>query len=105
MTAEERKAQLDAIFAPIDQSTRDLIEPLLNEVVFMEERLLGLRKLPLIGYNVNNPVIQRHTPAAKQYKECSQSYMNAIRILAGILKRSEPTAADDLIKRLEEFEM
>ena len=43
------------------------------------------------------------TAAAKQYKECSQSYMNAIRILSGILRNAEGDADDDLLARLEEF--
>ena len=105
MTAEERKAQLNAIFAPIDKSTRDIIDPLLDEVVFMEERLLNLRQLPLISVHPKNPALQRYTPAAKQWKETMQSYMNAIRILCGVLAKTEPSAQDELLKRLEEFSL
>ena len=45
------------------------------------------------------------TPAAKQYKETMQSYMNAIRILCGLLAKTEPSAQDELLKRLEEFSL
>jgi hypothetical protein len=48
--------------------------------------------------------MQRSTPAAKLYKECTQSYMNAIRILAGILHKVESSAQDELLKMLEDFE-
>lgn len=45
----------------------------------------------------------KSTPAAKQYKECSQSYMNAVRILLNTLRKTQTDAADELLKRLEEF--
>ena len=84
MTTEERRVQLSSIMASVDQSTMQLIDPLLDEVVFMEERLLNLRQLPLISVHPKKPALQRYTPAAKQYKETMQSYMNAIRILCGV---------------------
>ena len=49
------------------------------------------------------PEHQRSTPAARQYKECSQSYMNAVRILLSILAKVETSAQDELMRRLEEF--
>lgn len=100
-----RREELDEVFRGVSDEMKQLVDPLLDEVVFLEQRMSELKKLPAVVYNPKNPALQKSTPAAKQYKECSQSYMNAIRILAGILKRSEPTAADDLMKRLEEFEM
>lgn len=105
MTTEERRVQLSSIMASVDQSTMQLIDPLLDEVVFMEERLLNLRQLPLISVHPKKPALQRYTPAAKQYKETMQSYMNAIRILCGVLAKTEPSAQDELLKRLEEFSL
>lgn len=102
---EKRREQLNEIFRAVDNETKQLVDPLLDEVVFLEQRMSELKALPFVVYDKRNPAFQKNTPAAKMYKECSQSYMNAIRILSGILKRSEPTAADDLMKRLEEFEM
>ena len=105
MTTEERRVQLSSIMASVDQSTMQLIDPLLDEVVFMEERLLNHRQLPLISVHPKKPALQRYTPAAKQYKETMQSYMNAIRILCGVLAKTEPSAQDELLKRLEEFSL
>lgn len=105
MTTEERRTQLSSIMASVDQSTMQLIGPLLDEVVFMEERLLNLRQLPLISIHPKKPSLQRYTPAAKQYKETMQSYMNAIRILCSVLAKTEPSAQDELLKRLEEFSL
>lgn len=100
-----RREELDEVFRGVSDEMKQLVDPLLDEVVYLEQRMSELKKLPPVVYNPKNPAQQKATPAAKLYKECSQSYMNAIRILAGILKRSEPTAAEDLMKCLEEFEM
>jgi hypothetical protein len=62
-----------------------------------------LKKLEFIKVHPTNPALQKTTPAAKLYKECSQSYMNAIRILVGILHKTDSSAQDELLKRLEEF--
>lgn len=100
-----RREELDEVFRGVSDEMKQLVDPLLDEVVFLEQRMSELKALPFVVYDKRNPAFQKNTPAAKMYKECSQSYMNAIRILAGILKRSEPTAAEDLMKSLEEFEM
>ena len=62
-----------------------------------------LRKLPFVRVHPDDPSRQKTTSAAKLYKECSQSYMNAIRILSGILNRVDTSAADMLEKQLSEF--
>lgn len=103
MAVDKRRKELDEIFADVDDTERKLVQPLLDEVVYLEERMKELKAMPFIVTHPNNPNLQKSTPAAKQYKECSQSYMNAIRILAGILRKVEATAQDELLKRLEEF--
>ena len=104
MNFEARRKQLDEIFADIDPNEKSLIDNLLNEVAYLEVRMTELKKYPFISVHPTNPALQRTTAAAKQYKECSQSYMNAIRILVSILHKIESTAQDELLKRLEEFE-
>ena len=99
----DRRKELDEIFADIEDGEKRLVNRLLDEVVFLEEQMKELKTMPFIAIHPNNPNLQKSTPAAKQYKECSQSYMNAIRILCGILHKVESTAQDELLKRLEEF--
>lgn len=99
-----RRDELEDIFKDVDESKKRLVNKLLDEVVFLEERMDELRAMPFIAVHPKNPAMQRTTAAARQYKECSQSYMNAIRILAGILSKVESTAQDELLKRLEEFQ-
>lgn len=55
--------------------------PLIDEVVFLENRLEELKKLPFIKVNPKNPTQQKSTPAQKQYKELLQQYVNIIRVL------------------------
>ena len=105
MDAEKRRSELDEIFADIDEGTRKIIAPMIDEVVAMELRMKQLRGLPFIRVHPRRPELQKYTPAAKLYKETASSYMNAIRILCGIVAKHEPSAQDELMKRLEEFDL
>lgn len=55
--------------------------PLIDDVVFLEERLEELKKLPFIKVHPKDPTKQKATPAQKQYKELLQQYVNIIRVL------------------------
>ena len=98
-----RREELDEIFRDVDEDEKKLVNHLINEVIFLEEQMTLLKKLPFIRVHPNNPALQKATPAAKQYKEYSQSYMNATRILLNVLRKVESSAQDELLKRLEEF--
>lgn len=98
-----RLEELNDIFRDVDDGQRKLIQPLIVEVVDLEERMRDLKKLPFIAVHPQNNSLQKMTPAAKLYKECSQSYMNAIRILCSVLNKVETTAQDELLRKLEEF--
>lgn len=54
---------------------------LIDEIIFIEERLVELKKLPFIAVNPKNAMQQKTTPAAKQYKELLQQYNNSLRLL------------------------
>lgn len=54
---------------------------LIDEIVFIEEQLKELKKLPFIAVSSKNPMIQKATPASKQYKELLQQYNNSMRLL------------------------
>ena len=54
---------------------------LIDEIIFIEEQLKELRKLPFISVNPKNPAQQKATPASKQYKEMMQQYNNSLRLL------------------------
>ena len=84
-----RKDELLQIFAQIDD-TKGIIRPMIDDVVFLEDHLHELRKLPFIRVNPADPTQQKPTPAAKQYKELLQQYNNCVKILTGILRKDTP---------------
>lgn len=98
-----RKNQIYSLFYHIDEDERELIGPLIEQVLFLEQRMSEIQKLPFLKINPKNPMMQKVTPAAKLYKECMQSYMNAIRILLNTLRKVESSAADELLEHLKEF--
>ena len=84
-----RKDELLKIFSEIED-TKDIIMPMIDDVVFLEEQLQDLRKLPFIKVHPEYPELQKPTPAAKMYKELLQQYNNCIKILTGILRKDAP---------------
>lgn len=59
-----------------------LFDKLIAEIIFIENQLVELRKLPFISINPRNSCQQKVTPAAKQYKELLQQYTNCLKIIA-----------------------
>lgn len=100
----DNKQKYLEIFKNIEPQKRDLVDRLIEEVVFLENRMAELKELPFISVSRANPALQKQTAAAKQYKECSQSYMNGIRILLSVLSKSDDNAAEELMNKLAEFE-
>ena len=60
----------------------EILRPLVDEIVFLENQLTELKKLPFIVINPKNPNQQRTTPAQKQYKELLQQYTNIIKVVS-----------------------
>lgn len=84
---EARRDELVRAFSDIDEGMLTVVEPLIDDVVFLEATLDGLRKLPFLRVNPRNPADQKATPAARQYKEFLQQYNNCVKILVGVMRR------------------
>ena len=80
-----RREELDEIFKDIDENKKKLIKPLLDDISFLELRMEELKKMPFIRVHPKDPTKQKVTKAAKLYKEHSQSYMNAIRMVYAMI--------------------
>lgn len=80
MNAMDRKESLLKYLCE-NEDDRQLIEPLVNEFLFLEQQLTTLKKLPFIKVHPDNPELQKATTAAKQYKEFLQQYTNIIKVL------------------------
>lgn len=74
----DRRSELLKILKDSNESS---ISPLIDEILYLEEQLEMLRKLPKIRVNPQNPEQQKATPAAKLYKEYLQQYLNALKLL------------------------
>lgn len=59
-----------------------LLDNLVDEIIFIENQLIELKKLPFISVNPRNSYQQKTTPAAKQYRELLQQYTNCIKVIA-----------------------
>lgn len=102
MESGERLESLKAIFEKVDADKAAVISPLLPQVVFMEQRLDELRKVPHIRIHPKNPARQEITAAGKQYKEFMQSYLNAVKVLQMTLSRYSVEEKDAFDEWLEQ---
>lgn len=77
----DRQAELMSIISKSGSDNDIKAAQLVDEIVFIENQLVELKKLPFIIINPKNPMQQKATPAAKQYKELLQQYNNSLRLL------------------------
>lgn len=104
MTTDERRAQLRGYFANVDEDKRTLAHDAIDEYLFFLDCIAELKKLPYIRVHPKNPARQELTPAARLIREYSQAVDVKRRTLLTILYRVEGSAADDLLRKLAEFE-
>ena len=79
----------EEILALVPDDSKKLVGEVVDQVVFLEERLTELKKLPFIEIKLNDPSKQRTTPAAKQYKEFLQQYTNCIKLIESVIYRDK----------------
>lgn len=96
-----RYEELKAIFDNADESLRKIVEPLLEDVAYIEEELKVLRRLPKIRIDPDDDSRQKATPAAKQYKELLQQYNNCIKILMHAAQNAAPEEESPLREYLK----
>lgn len=84
-----RKEELTKIFENVED-TKGIIMPLIDDVVFLEEQLRELRKMPFIKVHPDYPDIQKPTAASKQYRELLQQYNQCLKILTGVIRKDIP---------------
>lgn len=76
-----RKEELLQIICKNGSNNDIKAKQLIDEIMFIEQQLIELRKLPFMNINPNNPMQQKATPASKQYKEFLQQYNNSLKLL------------------------
>ena len=84
-----RLTELHDIFKDIDAGKRAIVNNLIDEAVFLEERLADLKQYPHIKFHPQNPNLQKITAAGKQYRELLQTYTNIVDKLCRIYGKDE----------------
>ena len=103
METTDRKSELLELCACMDDAGKAVAPQLVDEMLFLEHRLIDLRAMPFLSVNPKNPAQQRATPAAKQYKELLQQYTNIVKVLCrltGAQGEQEESPLRDFMKQL-----
>lgn len=93
-----RAEELRKILADIDEGKRKIVEPLIDEAVFLESQMTELKKYPFIKFHPQNPNLQKITAAGKQYREFLQTYTNIIDKLARVYGKEEAGEGDSPLR-------
>lgn len=99
----DRRDQLKKVFNNIDANVRSVIDPMIDHVVFLENKLDGLKELPFIQVHPTNPALQKPTPAAKMYKELLQQYNNCVKILCSAIRKTDTDDYDPVAEFMEKM--
>ncbi len=79
----------EELLSIVPEDSLDLVKSVIDDVVYLETQLQILKQLPFIEVNPKNPMKQRSTPAAKQYKEFLQQYINCIKMIESVIYRDK----------------
>ena len=88
-------SRTEELLALLPEDSKELVSDVVDEVVFLEERLTELKKLPFIQVHPEDATKQRSTPAAKQYKEFLQQYINCIKVIEAVIYRDKRLEGDE----------
>lgn len=72
-----------------DKVNREFVEPLVDEVVFLEQQLSELKQYPFIKVHPTMPELQKATPASRLYVSLMAQYNANIRTLAHLSGSTE----------------
>lgn len=103
MISTERKEELVKLFENVDESQRKLVNRLIDEVIYIENTVADLKKLPFIRVHPKDCSKQEITPAGKLYKDMIAQYMNAIRILCSLLSKANSDDYDPVAEFMEKM--
>ena len=92
-----RKEEVLDICKALDVKTLKLIDPLIDQLVFLEGKLNYLKTLPFIIVKPGDETKQKVTPAYKQYKD-----LNALKVVNGALGIESETVESPLRQYMEQ---
>ena len=80
----------------IGEDSLELVSEVVDEVVFLEEKLEELKKLPFIQIHPQDATKQRNTPAARMYKELLQQYVNCLKLIEGVIYKDKRLEGEEV---------
>lgn len=91
-----RKEIILNLFAKVD--SKELIIKSVEDMLFLEDQLDSLRKLPHLKIHPEHPEIQKRTEAGKLYKEYLQQYNNIVKTLNSVLLKTDVDNEDSPLR-------
>ena len=85
----------DELIKLVPEESLELVNSVIDDVVFLEDRLTELKKLPFIEVHPKNPMKQRSTLASKLYKEFLQQYINCIKMIEYVIYKEKRLEGDE----------
>ena len=86
----------DELVNIIPDDSLELVSDIVDQIIFLEDKLTELKKLPFIQVHPQDATKQRNTPAAKMYKEFLQQYINCIKVIESIIYRDKRLEGDEV---------
>lgn len=86
----------DELLKIVPEDSLELVKSVIDDVIFLEDRLTELKKLPFIEVNPKNSMKQRSTPASKLYKEFLQQYINCIKMIEYVIYKDKRLEGEEL---------
>lgn len=93
-----RQDDLLKIYKELDKNVLTIVEPMIGELVFIEEQLADLRTKPFIRYHPTDPTMQKQTPAGKLYKDLLAQQKDIVRILCSQLHKTGSDEGDSPLR-------
>ncbi len=100
----ERTQELKELFNSLDERIKKFINPMLEEIAFLEKHLTELKKYPFISVNPYNVDQQRTTSACNQYKELMQSYTGIVKMLRPLLQNGNSADVDPVAEFMKKIQ-
>ena len=79
----------DELVKLVGEESLQLLGDVIDEVIFLEGKLQDLKKYPFIQVHPLDDSKQRATPAAKQYKEFLQQYINCLKMIEYVIYKEK----------------
>lgn len=97
-----RREELLKCFDSVNDKKTVIIN-LIDEAVFLESKLIELKKLPFLIHHPRKPEIVKPSPVAKMYKDYLQQYNHTIKNLCSFLRKDESKEESPLRLYLKEL--